>query len=255
MKKAIYFLFLLNLICIFSIRVKAQTSFGVRSGISIPNLTAGGNQTPLNTGYSSRKGLDVGIFAEFEISPVFSLQPMIEYSSQGGKKSGLQALTVPNDLIPMFPSGQVPQYLYADYKSEAKINYLMIPILAKFGWDISKSPLRVYFSAGPFVSFLLNAKQVTQGNSQIYTDADGQMPLPIGPQSFDNTDNIKDQLHKTNMGIEGNIGLSYQIERSKIFIEGGGNYGFFNIQKGTANGKNNTGAATASLGYAYRFGN
>jgi hypothetical protein len=32
---------------------------------------------------------------------------------------------------------------------------------------------------------------------------------------------------------------------------GGGNYGFLNVQKGTANGKNNTGAATAVLGYSF----
>ena len=79
------------------------------------------------------------------------------------------------------------------------------------------------------------------------------MPLPIGEQSLDNTENIKDQIHKNNMGIEGNIGLSYQISKSRIFIEGGGNYGLLNIQKGTANGKNNSGAATANLGYAYQF--
>src|SRR5690606_16936607 len=83
---------------------------------------------------------------------------------------------------------------------------------------------------GPFVSFLLTAKQVTNGNSQFYTDAAGQMPLPIGEQSLDNTENIKDQIHKTNMGVEGNIGLSYQISKNRIFIEGGGNYGFLNIQ-------------------------
>lgn len=84
-------------------------------GISIPNLTAGGTQTPLNTGYSSRQGAEFGVFAEFEVSKQFSIQPVVEYSSQGGKKSGLQALTVPSELIPMFPVGQVPPYLYANY--------------------------------------------------------------------------------------------------------------------------------------------
>jgi hypothetical protein len=75
----------------------------------------------------------------------------------------------------MYPPGQAPPYLYADYKSEAKLNYLMIPLLAKFGLN-------------------------------------------------------------------------------NIFIEGGGNYGFLNIQKGSQNGKNNTGAATAVVGYSHWFG-
>ncbi|HTI93901.1 MAG TPA: hypothetical protein VL727_25080 [Puia sp.] len=45
-------------------------------------LTAGsGNQNPLNTGYGSRPGPEAAIFAEFKFSRLFSLQPMIEYSS------------------------------------------------------------------------------------------------------------------------------------------------------------------------------
>jgi hypothetical protein len=230
-------------------------SLGVRGGISIPNLTAGsGNQNPLNTGYSSRLGPDAGIFAEFKFSNLFSLQPMVEYSSQGGKKDGMQAFTTPDALTAMYPAGQAPQYLYANYNSEAKLNYLMIPILAKFGWDFKNSPLRIYVDAGPFVGFLLSAHQVTSGESQFYTDPSGQQALPIGPQSFNNTQNIKDQLHTTNLGVEGNIGLNYRLGLSSIFIEGGGNYGFLNIQKGNANGKNNTGAALAALGYSYSFG-
>ena len=42
-------------------------------------------------------------------------------------------------------------------------------------------------------------------------------------------------------------------KRAIFFIEGGGNYGFLNIQKGTDNGKNQIGAATVALGYGYTF--
>jgi len=235
--------------------VQAQNfALGARGGLSIPNLTAGGsNQNPLNTGYSSRLGPEAAVFAEFEISDLFSIQPMFEYSSQGGKKNGLQAFTTPDEMVTMFPSGQAPQYLYANYKSEAKLNYLMLPVLAKFGWTLKKTPLRVYVDFGPFVGYLISAKQVTSGQSQFYTDPAGTQALPAGIQSFDNIDNIRDQLHKVNVGIEGNIGLNYSIGLSNIFIEGGGNYGFLNIQKGTANGKNNTGAAMGAIGYSYWF--
>jgi len=181
---------------------------------------------------------------------------MVEYSSQGGKKNGLQALTPPDQLVALFPPGQAPQYLYANFKSEAKLNYLMIPVLAKFGWNFKKqSPWRIYVDAGPFVGFLLSAKQVTSGQSQLYTDPQGHQPLPGVPaQLFDNTQDIKDQIHSTNFGIEGNVGLNYRFGPSSIFVEGGGNYGFLNIQKGSQNGKNNTGAATAVIGYSYHFG-
>ncbi len=233
-----------------------QIDLGARAGISIPKLSAGGNSTnPLNEGYSSRQGPDFGVFAEFHISKLFSIQPMLEYSSQGGQKKGLQAFPTPAELAPLFGTNPVPTYLYANFKSEAKINYLMLPILAKFGWNLGpKSPLRLYVDAGPFLGLLLSAKQVTSGSSMIYFDPAGTQPIQqAGVKSFDATNDIKDQLHSFNVGISGNIGLAYHFGRNQIFIEGGGNYGFLNIQKGDANGKNNIGAATAMLGYAYRI--
>lgn len=250
--------FLLCVVAVFfcSSAVAQNFSIGVRGGISIPNLSsAGSNQNPLNTGYKSRLGPDLGVFGEFKFSNVFSLQPMIEYSSQGGKKDGLQAFPTPPEFAALFPQGMAPTYLYANYKSEAKLNYLMIPILAKFGWNSKPmSAFRIYVDAGPFVGFLLSAKQVTSGSSMIYADSGGQQPLPAGEQSFDTTQNIKSQLNSTNFGVEGNVGLSYSVGSGNLFLEGGFNYGFLNIQKGTANGKNNTGAATVSLGYAYQLG-
>ena len=131
----------------------------------------------------------------------------------------------------------------------------MIHILAKFGYDFNESPFRVYIDAGPFIGFLLSAKQVTSRSSSIYLDPGAQNDLGIGAVNFDNTRDIRDQLNTTNFGVEGNIGLSYKIGHSDIFIEFGGNYGFLNIQKGTANGKNNMGAPTAVLGYSFWLGN
>ncbi len=257
MKRILSFLLLIGAI-FFYIPSQAQTvTLGARGGISIPNLTTGGSEkNPLNSGYSSRLGPDFAVFADFALSPRFSIEPMVEYSSQGGKKNGFQAMSVPNAMVPLFPPGQVPPYLYADYKSEAKLNYLMVPILAKVGWQLSRNQygLRLYIDAGPFAGFLLSAKQVTSGSSIIYADAQKQQPLTASAQSFDSTTNIKDQLNTFNFGVSGNIGLAYRFSRSSIFIEGGGNYGFLNIQKGTANGKNQTGAATVSIGYGYEIG-
>lgn len=247
MKRFSLFLFLSSLM--FAITTDAQTfTLGARSGISIPNLTAGGSEVnPLNTGYKSRLGPDEAIFGEYHFSSLFSLQAMIEYSSQGGKKTGMQAF--PN------PQGSMPPYLYADFKSEAKLNYLLVPVLAKFGWNLgSRSPVRIYFDAGPFAGFLLSAHQVTSGSSMVYIDKSAQQPVSQSPQSFDANSDIKDQLNTFNFGVSGNVGFEYHFNKNHIFIEGGGNYGFLNIQQGTANGKNHTGAGTVALGYGYTFG-
>jgi len=246
MKKLIFYssLFVSTL---FYFNASAQNvALGIQGGISIPNLTAGGSSsTPLNTGYSSRFGPDFGITAEFKVSNLFSIQPQLEYSSQGGKKDGFQA----------FPNTQPPPtYLYANFNSEARINYLMLPVLAKFGWDFKSSPLRFFVDAGPFLGYLVSAKQVTSGTSMIYADAGRTEPVSPQPVPFDKTTDIKDQIHNANFGIEGNIGLAWKFKKSYIFLEAGGNYGFLNIQKVAADGKNNIGAATALFGYSFWLG-
>jgi Outer membrane protein beta-barrel domain len=247
MKKITFVVLILVIILSVDVAHAQNFTLGIRGGISIPNLTAGGaEKNPLNTGYSSRLGPDFAVFGEYKISSLFSISPMIEYSSQGGKKDGLQAF--PN------PMGTTPPYLYANFKSEAKLNYLLVPILAKFGWNLSShSPIRIYIDAGPFAGFLLSAHQVTSGSSMIYADPQGTIPASPSAQPFDANNNIKDQLNTFNFGVSGNLGLAYHFSKSNVFIEGGGNYGFLNIQKGTANGKNQTGAGTAAVGYGYTF--
>lgn len=229
-------------------------TLGAKLGVSIPNLTAGGgNKNPLNTGYSSRLGPEAALFVKYHLSKVFSIQPMLEYSSQGGKKSGLQAFPTPEAVSALFP-GQPPDYLYARFKSEARLNYLLLPVLARFDWNVGHSRWAYYAGAGPFIGLLLSAHQVTKGESQFYLDAAGLQPLPAGTQSFDNEEDIKAQLHTVNLGLEGIIGLSYRLGLSWVFIEGGGNYGLLNIQKGSQNGKNNTGAGIVVLGYSRALG-
>ncbi len=259
MKKLIFYSSFFCLMLLFFNARAQNVAIGIQGGISIPNLSAGSsNQNPLNTGYSSRSGPDLGVYAEFKFSDLFSLQPVLEYSAQGGKKDGLQAFPTPPQIAAGFQQqGQpAPTYLYDNANSAAKINYLMLPVLAKFGWNFKSSPLRIYADAGPFFGYLLSAHQVISNSGGFYLDPQGTQPLafPGAPSNINSDTDIKDQLHKANFGIEGNIGLAYKFSKSYIFIQGGGNYGFLNIQKGTANGKNNIGAGSAALGYSFWLG-
>jgi hypothetical protein len=113
------------------------------------------------------------------LSFLYSL--LLNIPLRGDKKNGLQAF--PGAQVDaMFPQEATvptyPTYLYADFKSEAKFDYLLVAVLAKFGWSLKpKSPFRIYVDAGPFLGFLLSAKQVTTGSSIIYGDPGGQQPL------------------------------------------------------------------------------
>lgn len=290
--------------------VKAQqVAIGARGGLTIPKITAGGdNKTPLSEGYSSRMTWGAGAFAEIKFTKLFSLQVGLEYSQQGGQKDGVQALPLMRVTEPMVGPltqqliGQgLPQaaasaaaaaaigtvngllqgnnYLYADFESTAKFNYLMLPVQAKFGWDLGSSPFRVYVSAGLFGSYLLHGERVSSGSSAIYLNANKttmtqfwagvpeaaktamgeQNAAMIGgilqgmdqSRSLDNTQDITDDLYRFNCGFIGNAGVAYNFGRNSIFLEGGGNYGFVKIQKNEANGQNRIGAGTVMLGYSY----
>jgi hypothetical protein len=263
---------------------------GVRGGLSIPNVIAGGDN-PLSKGYSSRFAGTGGIFAELGMNDLLSLRLGIEYSGQGGNRNGVQAMSS-NQLmssianIPGIPPamldqmGQIlPGNFYADVKNTTKFDYLMIPLSLQVGKDLGGAwkSWRVYVGAGPFVSFLLSAKQVSKGQSKLYADATQSttlwgiipseitqfIPDDVVPQlayaldsetPFGTTD-IKSDLRKVNAGVQGDLGLSYQCNRNKFFLEVGGNYGFVRLQKEASNGSNHIGSATITLGYAYRLGN
>ena len=239
-----------------------KITIGVKGGFSIPNLTGGSSDNPLNTGYSSRFAADGGAYGEYHVTKKFSVTVGLEYSSQGGLKNKFQAFPTPIELSSQFP-GTVPQYLYANFRSEAKINYILLPVLARYTWKISKnSPIKVYAAVGPFAGYLLNAHQVTSGSSTISMLNPGNEDNPtytqLSPQPIDFNANtsIKSDLYKFNAGINGFVGISYNLTKQySFFVEGGGNYGFLAIQKGSANGKNKTGAGVATFGFAYTMQN
>lgn len=253
-------------ILLFTIEVFAQKSpisIGVRGGISIPNLSSR-SDNPVSRGYSSKLGLDVAVYAEFPLTPTFSLEPALQYSEQGGKKNGRQAFPVP-----AFEEITGSPTIYADVKSKASLNYLMLPLLAKWGWDFGGLPpsndssqqnhFRVYVQVGPFLGYMMSAHQkLSNTKTGIYLSDDDDAENILGEgvtldfADFTNTNiNTYDDLHSFNVGFIGGVGLAYHFGKNAIFVEGGGSYGLLNVQKDTENnGKNNTGAAYVGLGFS-----
>lgn len=265
MKKTAFIAGLLLMSC--AMYAQTEVYLGARGGLNIPKLTASGNN-PMSKGYSSRLAGNGGIFAEFRFTDLFSLQPMIEYTQQGGKRDGMQALPVAMmpEAMQAIPAMVGEKYLYANFKSETKFDYVMIPVLAKFGWKLKNTPIRLYVDAGPFVSFLFGAKQTTSGSSLLYVDPAGDMTMDYllgslsgaaatGVQPMNNDRDIIDDVYRVNYGVSANVGLSYEIApRHHLIFEVGGNYSFRKLQKSGENGENRIGAATVVAGYAYRLG-
>ena len=255
MKKLTLFIFFCGLL-LQSMSVKSQNfAFGVKGGLNAAFLSAGDrSRNPLVVAYDQRVAPGAAVFVEFKFSDRFSLQPMIEYSSQGGEKEGLRPFATPDQIAQTYPPGQAPQYVYANFESETQLNYLIIPILAKYAFNVIKAPFRLYADGGPFVGYMLSAYQVTSGQSQFYTDPDGQHIIPGGVQSFNNTTDIKGQLRRFNLGFEINIGLNFKMGRNNVFAEVGGSFGELNIQKFSKDGTNETYANMIQIGYSHWFG-
>ena len=287
MKKYIFFCLAASMFC--GVLSAQDVKFGIKGGMNLPNITAGGKSTPVSEDYKSRMAMGAGIFTELQFNQRVSFRLGVEYSGQGGKKDGMQAMpvqrliteigngmgmTVTDQQIAglMAIAGSLPQYYYADIDNKTKFDYVMIPLLAQFGWDLGQSPWRVYVNAGPFVSFLISGKQVSKGTSKMYADASGTStlwdvltppvqglvasefpdmqatlndPVPFG------TANITSEMKTTNFGVTGNVGIRYQCNRNYFFLELGGNYGFITVQEDNANGSNRLGAGSIMLGYAF----
>ncbi len=183
------------------------------------------------------------------MSNSFSLQSEINFSSQGGKKNGTQAIPS-TEFSASFPPGiPVPPYVYASYKTEVKLNYLELPVLLKLNLSVTER-LSLFINGGPYAGYLLSSNTVTGGFSNIYFDEKLTQPLLLTPVSFDQTTDTQDDIKQWNFGIQAGIGFSLNLgDVSKIMLTVGGNYGLIPIQKDEVNGKNNTGAVTVAIGY------
>jgi hypothetical protein len=229
---------------------------GAKGGWSLPELSGGNNE--ISKGWKSRSAFNFGVLVTDELTKKFALQLEVNYASQGGRKNGIQPLSEAGAVG--LPTGIT---FYSDFKSDAILNYIEVPVLAKFVLFQTHSQ-RFYIDAGPYAGYLLNARDKTSGTSSIYTDKNGtllmipnpQNPdqyIPLPAQSFDANTNITSDINKFNFGINGGVGIGQNLGSGNLFLDIKGYYGFLNIQKNPANGKNNSGALVVSVGYAVKI--
>jgi Outer membrane protein beta-barrel domain len=229
----------------------ADVSLGAHGGLSIPNIR--GNQTDIySRDFKSRLGPFFGLFLETRLDPHFSLVAELNYTSQGGRRAGLQPITM--DLPPglPIPPGTI---LYANFRNETILDYLEVPVMARLTFG---NNLRYFINAGPYVGILLRARAVTKGTSALYLDEAGTMPIIIPPDTQPlevdlgaNTD-VKDSLKSTNIGLTGGGGLMYPLGPGDLILEAHFQLGLTIIQKDVAtSGTSRTGAVVISLGYSF----
>jgi hypothetical protein len=233
---------------------QAQVRVGIQGGLSVPNLSGGNNE--ISQGYTSRLAPNFGITAEFGITSNFSIEPQINFDGQGGQRNGLQPITSTN--LPPLPSGG---YYYADFNNMSILNYIEIPVLAKYTFGLGGIALNV--NVGPYVGFLLNATEKTSGSGSIHVDKNGTplvMPdgnggyVPVPPQSFIASSDVTSSIHEVNVGIAAGAGVVLPVtDRTSISLDLRGVYGLTNVQRHAQDGTSHTGNLIISVGYSYRI--
>jgi hypothetical protein len=217
--------------------IAEQIRLGFHGGLCIPNIRGG--TTEQSKGYVSRLGPFFGVFADFALSSNLSLCTEMNYASQGGKRNGMQPVSMAE--LPGVP-------LYADFHNETILDYLEIPLMLKLTWG--QRP-RFFAQAGPYVGFRLRARTVTSGSSLLYIDPSG-IPLDSQLISFEGDTCICNDIHRINAGIAGGVGLEAPFGSGDLVLDLRFSIGLTNIQSDPElNGKNRTGAMIVSLGYCF----
>ena len=258
----------------------SQVKIGGKVGYSIGRITDNSDNIYTEE-YESSSGVDVGVFIEYPVSELFSLQMEVLYTQRGGERNGMQP--IPTAALDAFGSVDQLNYMlslqdkdpvtdsnpmYADFNNVSELNYLEIPILGKLGWG---DTWRFYVEAGPYVGFLVSASQNTSGTSLITLDAAGTDPLTVinplhdptnpssgplwvqvPPQSFDAETSTRSELNTYNFGFHAGAGLIRKLaDKHEVFLGFRGSWGAKTIQKDKVYGESHIGGLVFSLGYAY----
>jgi hypothetical protein len=249
MLSAVRILSVAGFLIINSFHISGQGVYlGVKGGLSFPMLPAYSNyNNAISDKFETRTAANFGIVAEIKLYKWISLQPEVLYSELGGRRDRMQAF--PNEMPEMYQE----RILYANFKASVYINTISVPIQLKISIPTVKN-VEVSFNAGMFASYVTSAKFVSSGISQLYQDENGKYKISSRPVSFDTSFDLKEFINPFNYGCTGSIGISYQLKRSRFFIEWGGNFGFIGLQQDPCRyGYNYTGDVTIQAGYVYKI--
>ncbi|WP_194766449.1 porin family protein [Tamlana sp. I1] len=152
-----------------------EVKFGVKAGVNFASFS--GDDVEDLDGLT---GFHVGGVAEIMFSDKFSIQPEIIYSAQGAKSE--ESETFEGETF--------------EYKSKAKLDYINIPVIAKYYVTEGLS-----LEAGPQVGFLASAK----GKDEVTIDGDTES----------DTEDLKEYVKGVDFGL--GLGLGYKLENGLNF--------------------------------------
>lgn len=188
-----------------------EIKFGAKLGVNISNFSGD------VTDSKSLIGMQLGGFTEIGISDKFAIQPELIFSMQGAKTE--------------YSESDV-DYSYSE-KSKTKLNYLNVPILAKYNIGEKFALL-----AGPQFGILMSAKE----------DFDISETISGVTDTSSESADVKD-YYKT-LSLSFNLGAGYNITEN-IIVDARYNLGLSNILKDADGFSQKNSIIQLSIGYKF----
>lgn len=201
----------LTIILFFVISANAQTEFGLRGGLNMSNII--GDNVEDNNDYYS---FHIGFFTSIKITDNLSIQPEIQYSSQGA------------DYETVFSEG-----IYESItEGELRFQYLNLPVMVKF--NVFKG---LFIEVGPQAGYLAYSKHLIN-----YTEKENGDITSRGRVQ----NNLRKLTNEIDYGVVG--GLGYQF-KDGLFLEARYYYGLNDIIKDIDENRNSV--FQFSVGYKF----
>ncbi len=219
-----------------------KITLAAKGGITIPGLKGSSSDNLFFDSNSFKSGKNFGIFGEYHFNSAFSLSVGVEYLELGG----LNKFRTVNHSITdnSYDYGT----LYSNFKSDITLNYLSVPVLARYSWKLNKS-FRMYAGMGPAINFLMKAGRKISSDT-IYLDQNRTIRSPISLQTIVGSD--AQALNGMTIGVEGLLGISCRLNKKEaIFAELNAVYGLAHIQQNSANGHTHLFSEIITIGYAF----
>lgn len=192
-------LFTMVLLGITIVTSNAQTAFGFRIGSNTASVPVkldflNGNLIKDHTGVS------VAAVAEIGITDQFFFQPELAFTPKGFR----------------IKEGVTVEGINLGVENVTKINYLDIPLLAKYEFGTQK--LKAYVTGGPVLSYALNGRNITRAN--VFID------IPINNSKLN-----LDAIGYERFEIAGTVGAGVAVDgaNGKLFLDARFTRGFRDI--------------------------
>lgn len=194
MKKFIYLFLLLTA----SVTVVSAQKLIPRAGVTIASNSFDGAGIDGDYDTKSITGFTVGVGYNFSISPVFSIQPELNFIQKGSQQE------VSFEFIE-------DGFNYSiNSKAKSTINYLEVPVLARAEFGSEKT--KFFVQAGPSIAYGLGGKSkltftLDDGEDRYTESESGKVKFGDQPEDYDGPDAYID--NRLDFGVQVGAGVTF----------------------------------------------